>query len=326
MNKIFLILFCILLAFRSFSQLGVGGTDQLFVGANTIFHVDSLIIIPATGHDLTLVNNSIQRVATPITTVSGGNSIQRVYDIGAPFSFVGNLGLLYMDAELNGNTKNILQVAYDNGSIWHVSTVSTIANSFGTNVNYVTDTFATPIIVSRVTATMLGNTLPIKFTDFSAQLKNQAVVVKWETDLSTSITGFYVQASANGSTWNDVAYVAAQSNQAKYTYNDADLDFTVRYYRVLGVEPSGEKTYTKTTLVKQAVENIKLTVIGSAGARAIRFINDAPDGIQLYDLKGQLIKRVNAAQKDYPVNGVPEGIYIVKFSIAGEQFAKRVIL
>ncbi|HJU45215.1 MAG TPA: hypothetical protein VJ647_00465, partial [Chitinophagaceae bacterium] len=235
MNKIFLILFCMLLAFRSYSQLSITGsspTGSLFVAANTIFHVDSLIIIPATGNDLTLENNSIVKVATPVTTVSGGNSIERVYNIGTAFPFTGDLGLIFRDAELNGNTENLLQVAYNNSSSWNVSSISTFSNSFGTDSNYVTNSYSSSIIVNNVTATTLGSTLPINFTDFSAQLKNQTVIVKWETDLSTTIEGFYVQSSSNGSNWKDVGYIDAQSGMEKYSYNDADIDFTVRYYRV----------------------------------------------------------------------------------------------
>lgn len=329
MNKIFLVLFCMLMALRSYSQLGITGsspTGSLYIAPNTIFHVDSLIIIPATGNALTLQNNSIVRVATPVTTVSNGNSIERVFNMGATFSFVGHMGLIFKDSELNGNTKPSLQVAYNTGSAWVVTSTSTFSNSFGTNAQYVTNEFASSINVNRFTATTLGNTLPINFTGFSAQLKGQAVAVNWQTDLTTSIEGFYVQSSSNGSTWADVGYVAAQSGREKYSYNDANIDFTVRYYRVMGVEPSGEKTYTKIALVKQSAENIKLTVMGSIGARTIRFINDTPDGIQLYDLKGQLIKRVNTSQRDYPVIGVPAGVYIVKFTLAGEQFTKRVVL
>jgi hypothetical protein len=298
--------------------MGIGSTGSLFVASGTDFGVDSLALIPSV--DLTLNNNSIQHVYTPVTA-SGGNSINRVYNIGTAFTYSGALGLFYQDAELNGNTEATLQVAYHNNSTWLVTTGST----GNTTNNYITNNVSS-VSVKNVTATQLGSVLPIKYNSFSAQLKDQFVAVNWETEFSESISGFYIQASANGTTWTDAGYVAAQNNKTAYDFKDTDLDFAVRYYRIMGEETTGEKTYTGIAIVRKKAENITVGITGTTGARKIRFINNTPESLDIYDLKGQLLKRMNVSQKEYLANGIPAGVYILRFSLAGEQFTKQVVL
>ena len=134
LQKIIPGLLCLLLAaFPAISQLSIG-SSALFITNGTTFSVDSLVLIPSA--DLTLSNNSIVKVTTPLgSTTPGITSLGRVYNISTPFTFSGTLGLIYLDSELGNNTENQLQMAYNqtSGGTW----ATTATSAVNTGMNYV---------------------------------------------------------------------------------------------------------------------------------------------------------------------------------------------
>lgn len=321
-KKVLTGLFCLLCTIPAISQVGVGSTDVLFIASGTTFSADSLILIPSV--DLTISSNSILKSTTPVgSTPAGSYSLSRVYNIGSPISFLGDLGLVYQDAELGSNTEALLEIAYSSPSAgWTTTTGSTV----NTATNYITNTLSSATTISDVTATASGVILPITQLDFSAQLNDQFVLVNWQVTSTSQLAGFNIESSSDGRNWKTTAYVPAIPDEASYSFQDADLNFSVRYYRVAILEASGITDYTKVVTVRKATASIALQIVSSGDNRTVNFPNATVDGIQLYDMNGRLLKNIDLSQSSYNIGNVSPGIYILRFKVASEENVRKVFL
>jgi hypothetical protein len=257
------------------------------------------------------------------STTPGITSITRVYNLGAPITFSGTLGLIYQDAELGANTESLLQIAYSPAAAGPWTT--TLGGIVNTSTNYVNNIF-TPTPVMNVTATTSGIILPITHLDFSAQMDDQSILVGWKVESTTQLVGFNVESSTDGKNWKTTAYLPAVADQENYSFRDADLNFSVRYYRIAIMEASGETEYTNVAVVRKPSVAVILQIVSNGGDRIVNFSNATPEGLQLYDLNGRLLKRIDLSQTSYNIGSVPSGIYILRFKVATEENVRKVFL
>ena len=315
-------LLCLLPAFSAFSQLSIGSSGPLFITNGTTFSADSLILIPSV--NLTVTSNTIVKVATPInSTTPGVTSLARVYNIGAPLTYSGTLGLIYRDAELGSNTESLLQIAFNQtlNGVW----TTTLGSTVNTVTNYVNNTVSAQPL-ANVTATTSGVILPITYSDFSAELNDQFVLISWSAESTTPLEGFTVESSADGRNWQSTAVIPAVREERAYSFKDADLNFSIRYYRIAIADISGKSIYTNVAIVRKPAAAISLQVISSGSDRVVNFPNATPDGIQLYDLNGRMLKNIEVPRSSYNLGPVATGIYILRFKVATEQNARKIFL
>ena len=322
LQKIIPGLLCLLLAaFPAISQLSVGSTSALFIANGTTFSIDSLVLIPSV--DLTLSSNSIVKVTTPLgSTTPGITSLGRVYNIGTPFTFSGTVGLVYLDGEIGGNTESLLQIAFNQtgGGTW----TTTATSSVNTATNYVSY-LASALTLANISATTLGIVLPIIYSNLVAQLNGQFILVSWEAQSTTVLAGFNVESSADGRTWKKTGYVPAVQGESAYSFKDADLDFSIRYYRIALIDITGETAYTKVTAVHNPAVPFNLRIAFNGSEGVINFLNATPDGIQLYDVSGRLVKKLDVARSTYIIGNIPAGSYILSFKVGASKYVRKLI-
>jgi len=264
------------------------------------------------------------KVATPIgSTPPGASSLARVYNLGAQITWSGTLGLIYQDAELGSNTESLLQIAYDQtpGGPW----TTTVGSTVNTSTNYVNNTLSSQPITD-ITATTSGVILPLTHSDFFARLNNQFILVGWTAESTTPLLGFNIQSSTDGTNWKNTAYIPAVQGESVYNFKDADLNFSIRYYRIAILEVSGKIDYTNVSIVRKPSAAFTLQIMSSGSDRVINFLNATPDDIQLYDLNGRLLKKMNIPRTSYNIGTVSPGMYILRFKVATEQNAQKVFL
>lgn len=313
---------CLLPAMSAIGQLSVGSTGSLFIRSGTTFNTDNLVLIPSA--NLTIASNTIVKSSGTIPSIPPGNtSIARVYNMSTPITYTGNVGLIYLDAELGSNTESLLQVAYNSTGtgLWTTTTGSTI----NTTTNYVNNT-VTAVPLAAVSATMQGVILPITYSEFSAQLNDQAVLINWKVEATTSINSFRIESSTDGKTWTQTAYVPAATDQTAYTYQDNDLNFVLRYYRIAVNEASGVTDYTNVITVRNDGANVLLQVVSSGTDRVVNFRNVTPDGISLFDFSGRLLKQMNVSQSSYNLGSLPSGVYILRYRLATQEAVRKVFM
>ena len=167
-------------------------------------------------------------------------------------------------------------------------------------------------------------TLPVTFTAIKASQSGKNIAVQWSVANQVNITGYEVEKSLNGRSFNKVAsQSASQVNGSNVTYNwlDENAVTGVNYYRIKAIELSGQVIYTemiKVMLVKNgtgitvspnpvqgSLVNIQLNN-QRAGRYSIRLINNA--GQELYK---NVIKHTggSASQSINLPSSVTRGIY-----------------
>ncbi|TKC65240.1 T9SS type B sorting domain-containing protein [Pedobacter hiemivivus] len=113
------------------------GTEGIYIKAGSMFSSDGLGLKPSA--DLTLIDLSLEKSATPVTG-DAGSGISRGYKFSVPLTFTGSLGFSYFTAELNSNTESLLQLFYKSTEADVTYTVTT-GTSINTVDKYLENTF-----------------------------------------------------------------------------------------------------------------------------------------------------------------------------------------
>jgi hypothetical protein len=99
---------------------------------------------------------------------------------------------------------------------------------------------------------------PVSIVNFNAIKDANKVSIKWQTASEVNNKGFYVQKSNNGSTWNNISFVAGiGTTNAVTNYNAEDLSPIkgTNYYRLAQVDNDGKQTYSSVASVKFAAND-----------------------------------------------------------------------
>lgn len=162
--------------------------------------------------------------------------------------------------------------------------------------------------------------LPLTVITFEATKKGETVLLNWKADNDEALTGFIIERSSDGSSFESMGLVAAQQKQERtnYTYTDNIPVLGSNYYRLKISETDGGHSYSVVRLVNFGTDlqngiviypnpvTNKLTVNGVAKGMQIKLL--APDGRIL------LTKSVNGHTESISMENVATGIYMLHIS------------
>lgn len=324
MKKILLSLACGVMAAPCFAQLSMGA-QGLYLSTGTAFIADSMIII--TSVPRTFANNLIQRTYGTINALDGpGNSLARVYNITNPFTFSGIIGMKYGQGELAGNPENQLQLALEDTS--HVWTTASTSSVDQIN-NILTLSVPTARVFTRMTGVRAGIVLPLQITSFTAKLQDGYVALNWKVSDNKDCSGFDVQSSADGRNWQTISRVAPTSEpwDAAYTFQDRNIDFNVRYYRLASISLDNKVSYTPTVSVrKDGTSTNKLSVEQQGNGISFRFNGMLPEELSVYDMNGRTMMTTKNVATDYSIHSLPAGIYVARYLVNGNVSAQQFVV
>lgn len=197
---------------------------------------------------------------------------------------------------------------------------------YGTDYKYVT------IKTDKLASFYLhgGNTvLPVTLVNFTGNLKNNDVLLSWQTTQEINTKHFIVERSADGKTFSQLGIVAAAGNNAthrNYNFTDARINEGNYFYRLTIVDNDGKKLYS--TIVNiHALTNSKVLV--SPNPFKERFtittneISACKYTISIIDVNAKMVRRyttiANAGynQLNVEATNLPNGIYTVKLEKPG---------
>jgi len=178
---------------------------------------------------------------------------------------------------------------------------------------------------------MIGCSLPITLTSFTANIRNKTAVLNWQTATETNNSGFEIQKSKDGINWEKTGWQAGQGNTTatqSYTYTDENPFFGVSYYRLKQVDFSGNFEFTDAVSVEyKGKSTISL------------YPNPAEDILYIADLDGQNIQEINlynqagqAIQLDMKnfnsidTSQLLPGIYMLKIMVNEEVFFEKFVV
>ena len=102
-------------------------------------------------------------------------------------------------------------------------------------------------------------TLPVTFTGFLLQEKNNGIQVTWTTATEVNNDHFVVQRSTDANTWKNVATVTSNKT-GSYSYFDAAPLAGKSYYRIMQVDRDGKSSATAIKFVEIGGKKMLITV------------------------------------------------------------------
>jgi hypothetical protein len=224
-----------------------------------------------------------------------GSSIYRYYDITPTNNTALNamLRFQYFDEELNGLAENTLVVFKSQDNV-HWANMGYSGRN--TTSNFVDrDAIAD---FSRWTLSSANNALPLIFSVFNVQCKNNTAFVQWTTAQEQNTLRFDIESSTDGVHWQVIGTVPAAGNstvEQKYTFTDHN-PAPDTYYRI--AEHDASNTVYYTGIVRNDCGAKDSYRVWPNPFTQTVFINVAvaqttPFVLKIYDNKGVLISTQN---------------------------------
>lgn len=177
--------------------------------------------------------------------------------------------------------------------------------------------------------------LPVKLTDFSAQLEGQSIKVNWRSTSEQNLVKYDVERSFNSNKFVSIGTVPAKggSTEAAYSFTDKPIVAGDVYYRLKMVNRDGSVEYSRIVLIKnETVPKWKVypTVLNSGTDITISLSTDGTTKLQLQlaNLQGQIVRNASVSNSKVvmPVSGLSSGIYILKLFQNGQMQAQQKII
>jgi hypothetical protein len=184
--------------------------------------------------------------------------------------------------------------------------------------------------------------LPLKFTSFSALLKNNKVELKWVTANEINVNHFIVEKSFDGKAFANAAIVFSSRNggiNSVYQFVD---DFTgnnaIVYYRIRSVDFDGKNTVSEIrsiqTPTKQGDESLKIITYPNPVINEVNIT--IPDTwaqqkitYQVINAAGVVVKAIQAnnslLKQTIAINNLPAGLYIITANNQAKVLQQRII-
>lgn len=165
--------------------------------------------------------------------------------------------------------------------------------------------------------------LPVTILDFTAELKNESVIVKWYATYETSFKEFEIERSTDGVSFYKIAAIQGR-NLATYSFTDENLpSASVVYYRLKMIDIDGKYNYSKVASIRLN-NNFSNAVVApnpvTSGELKIKLKNELTgnSNLQIFDFTGRIIKSDVINKKStiitQNISKLPAGRYFVKIT------------
>lgn len=161
--------------------------------------------------------------------------------------------------------------------------------------------------------------LPVTFTDFTATLKNNTVLLQWQTATEQNLSSFVVERSANGNSFSPVANVTAKGNsntKINYAVLDQQPLEGINYYRLKILNTDGKFVYSKVVSVNmKGLFTIRIFPNPAGNILFVQVNGENEKGVlQITDIGGHKLREINVtlngtAPIPVDISNLPKGIY-----------------
>ena len=185
-----------------------------------------------------------------------------------------------------------------------------------------------------VALTSANAVLPVKFTDFTARLKDKSVKLQWQTSLEQNASHFNIQRSVDGLSFLTIGKVTAAGNSNTgnvYSYLDEGITALTAnrlYYRLEQVDRDGKKEYSRVAMVDDPAGEHTLIIgpnpVTSGLQLLLKNYQPGPVTLTIRDISGRTLQTssavLRAGASNIPLSTVSlsKGIYFLTI-IAGDK-------
>ena len=169
----------------------------------------------------------------------------------------------------------------------------------------------------------LAGPLPVELTAFTAEVRGRAAHLAWGTASEKNNRGFAVEASADGSTFRRIGWVAGAGSSSaprQYQYDDNTLAATsgpTAYYRLRQLDTDGTESFSPVRAVAvPAGPALSLQLWPNPAREAVTVAGPAPgQPVQLLDLTGRVLQMAPmpaSGPLQLALSGLAPGVYVVR--------------
>jgi hypothetical protein len=203
--------------------------------------------------------------------------------------------------------------------------LTTLIDQKGTNNGTLTNfslTGSTANYVSQYSSLIV---LPLKWLSFTAQRKNETVLLQWSTASEINTSDFAVEHSANGRDWQSISTLPATGNSnhiQKYSYTDAAPIAGMNWYRIKQRDNDGKYSYSEIATIR-VNKNQLLNVLGNPvtnGVLHIQINQSTPQLVSLFSSEGKLLwtRQLVPGKHSINVAQMPRGTYLLRYGSYSE--------
>ena len=161
---------------------------------------------------------------------------------------------------------------------------------------------------TSVVITKTASTLPARWGEFKAQVKDNSVVLYWSTLQEENTADFSIEYSNNGSEFKELGKVPAKGNSfttTGYTFTHATPEKNKNnIYRIRLNDIDGKKSFTSVLLVKlNGNKDTKVFASPNPFTSNLQIrVADENIQIRIFDIKGSQIRNLNLTSGVHSVN------------------------
>jgi len=183
--------------------------------------------------------------------------------------------------------------------------------------------------------------LPLHILSFDSKVVNEnAVKLGWSAQEEGAFTGYDIQRSADGITWETITFVPAApgGGQNEYNYTDGSPHKGRSWYRLLMKDMTGEEKYSDMKMAtigntgerifispNPAISNTTLTVQGNSSRSTAQINIIGMQGASVYSKRIDLLPGNNEVLLAIDPTW-PAGTYLVRVMMQGEMVSKKLVI
>jgi hypothetical protein len=155
--------------------------------------------------------------------------------------------------------------------------------------------------------------LPIHLTAFNVEQKNNNCVLSWTTESEVNNKGFDLERSADGKTFESIAYIpasAALNTTNSYNFTDESPYNGLNYYRLKQVDLNGDVTYS--WVVKTSIKSGNINIYPNPSTNVVNI--KSSNGFISWKLAnnlGVIVKAGTSTDKEIYIRNLPSGMYML---------------
>ena len=168
------------------------------------------------------------------------------------------------------------------------------------------------------------NSLPVKWTSFTAAAKANTVVLNWETATEVNNRGFGVERSKDGNTWSEIGFVKASPsnvNGATYSFVDYAPVQGMNYYRLRQKDLDGRFSFSKIRQVNFDGKYDAVSVYPNPAKGTVNVVVDPNAKKVNYSIVNAMGKSLKSGVllsegniNKINLQGLPAGVYMLQVS------------
>jgi Secretion system C-terminal sorting domain len=174
--------------------------------------------------------------------------------------------------------------------------------------------------------------LPLRLVSFKGYSENKKTILAWRTENEENASHFEIEKSMDGTTWSTVGTIKARDiseTENIYSFVDKETSNEPMYYRLKMIDNDRSFTYSKIISVTQMPTN-SVKVFPNPAAEQVTFIfnNEVEEPtVEIFDMKGQLMKQQILTDSELNISELPSGIYVASLkNQAGQVIAREKIV